>query len=84
MYIPEVDSFRKRPQTLTVAMPEIRQSKTFTTLGPGFHMVRLPLPKHLQTRIGPQTVALESKYEFLPLGTQGPRYGVLLLSAYFH
>lgn len=83
VYIPDVDSFRKHPQTLTVAAPEFRLSKTFNTLSPGFHMVRIPLPKSVQTRTGPQLVALYSKYEYVPSDTRGPRYGVLLLSAYF-
>jgi hypothetical protein len=83
VYIPDVASFRRQPQTLTIGVPEVRLSKTVNTLGPGFHMVRLPLPKSLQPRTGPEVVVLHSQFAFQPLGTHGPSYGVLLLSAYF-
>lgn len=82
-YIPNVPLFRSHAQTLTVLFPGYPERKTLAGLRPGFHGFDVNVPATLRNVHKPQLVMLDSAVQFVPLGANGPRYGILLVSIYF-
>lgn len=81
IYIPKTGLFARRPQSITVVFS--RREATFGDLHPGFHELRMRLPATLVRFVGAEVVHVKSTLTYAPLGSSGPHYGALLLSAYF-
>ncbi len=82
-YIPDVKAFRTHTQTLRVKIAGM-PADLVSRLTPGFHDSLLPLSRSVSLAKGPVQLRLSTTIQYVPASSPGaPRYGLLLLSAYF-